>query len=256
MACLRHARTEAIAAFQRLVATDDRLLATDQVLDLMIYIGLGDASVIEPVIQRMLGSTYPKVREPAGVMAAFAGLELGLGHLLTTTRDSHDAITRKGAARMCARRLSLTASAPAAADALERFLGDDDDEVRKAAAEVTIHLRGRALRPFLSVLTTLIASLAFSESLPQLLLTLQQAPDRIDDLVIQCARRFLDLRSAEIGNIATAAAGEARDVGQLVLRAYAQAPDRTSRATVLDLIDELLLAGAYDFAQAVNEAER
>jgi hypothetical protein len=256
MACLRHARTEAIAAFQRLIATDDRLLATDQVLDLMIYIGLGDASVIEPVIQRMLGSTYPKVRESAGMMAAFAGLELGLGHLLTTTRDSHDAITRKGAARMCARRLSLTASAPAAADALERFLGDNDDEVRKAAAEVTIHLRGRALRPFLSVLTTLIASLALSESLPQLLLTLQQAPDRIDDLVIQYARRFLDLHSAEIGNIATAAAGEARDVGQLVLRAYAQAPDRTSRATVLDLIDELLLAGAYDFAQAVNEAER
>lgn len=256
MASLRHARTEAIAAFQRLIETDDRLLATGQVLDLMIYIGLRDASAIEPVIRRMLSSTYPRVRESAGMVAAFAGLELALGYLLTATRDSGDATTRKGAARMCARRLSLTASAPAAADALKRFLGDDDEEVRKAAAEVTVHLRGRTLRPFMAVLTTLITSPAFSESLAQLLLTLQQAPDRIDDLVTQCAWRFLDLHSSEIGNIATAAAGQARDVGQLVLLAYAQAPDRTSRATVLDLIDELLLAGAYDFGQAVNEAER
>ena len=256
MACLRHARTEAIAAFQRLIATDDRLLATGQVLDLMIYIGLGEASVIEPVIRRMLSSTYPRVRESAGMIAGFAGLELGLGYVLTATRDSHDAATRKGAAQMCARRLSLTASAPAAADALQRFLGDGDEEVRKAAAEVAVHLRGRALRPFLAVLTTLIASPAFSESLPQLLLTLQQAPDRIDDLVVLCTRRFLDLHSSEVGNIATAAAGQARDVGQLILRAYAQAPDRNSRGSVLDLIDELLLAGSYDFGQAVNEAER
>jgi HEAT repeat protein len=222
----------------------------------MIYIGLGDPSAIEPVIRRMLGSTYPRVRESAGMIAAFAGLDLGLSHLLTATRDSHDATTRKGAARMCARRLSLTASAPAATDALQRFLNDNDEEVRKAAAEVAGHLRDRALRPFLSVLTTLIASPAFSESLSQLLLTLQQARDRIDDLVIQCARRFLDLHSSEIGNIATAAAGEAPNIGQLVLRAYAQAPDPTSRAAVLDLIDELLLASAYDFSQAVNQAER
>ena len=255
-ACLRHARTEAIAAFQRLIATDDRLLATDQVLNLMIYIGLGDASAIEPVIQRMLGSAYAEVLQAAGMMAAFAGLELGLGHLLTTARDSSDATTRKGAAGMCARRLALTASPSVAAKALERFLNDEDDDVRSAAAEVAVHLRGRALRPFLDVLTTLVASPAFSSSLPQLLLTLQQAPDRIEDLVIQCVRRFLDLHSTEIGDIATAAAGEARNVGQLVLRAYAEAADRAARTAVLDLIDELLLAGTYDFAEAVNEAER
>jgi hypothetical protein len=71
--CLRHARTEAIAAFQTLVATDDRLLATDQVLNLMINIGLNDASAIEPVIQRMLGSTYAEVLQAAGMMAAFGG---------------------------------------------------------------------------------------------------------------------------------------------------------------------------------------
>jgi hypothetical protein len=40
------------------------------------------------------------------------------------------------------------------------------------------------------------------------------------------------------------------------LRAYAQAADRAARAMVLDLVDELLLAGTYDFAEAVNEAER
>jgi hypothetical protein len=88
------------------------------------------------------------------------------------------------------------------------------------------------------------------------LITLRQAPDRIDDLVIQCARRFVDMHRADVGNLATAAAGEVREVGQLILRAYAQASGAAVRATVLDLVDELLLAGAYDFAQILDETER
>jgi len=86
MACLRHARGEAVDAFRRLIATDDRLLTTRQILDLMAYIGLGEPEAIEPVIDRMLGAAYAEVREAGGWTAAFAGLDLGLGHLLSTIR--------------------------------------------------------------------------------------------------------------------------------------------------------------------------
>ncbi len=135
-------------------------------------------------------------------------------------------------------------------------MNDQDDNVRKAAAKVAAALRGQALRPFEGLLMTLIVSESFSHALTQLLFTLQNAPDRIDNLVIQCTRRFLDVHESDISNIATAAAREARDIGQLILRAYAQAANGASRARVLDLIDQLLLAGAFDFAQNVNEAER
>lgn len=255
-ACLRHARGEAVGAFQHLISTDDRLLTTRQVLDLMAYIGWGEPEVIEPVIERMIGSTYAEVREAGGWMAAFAGLDLGLAHLLATARAGQDAHIRKGAARLCAHRLPHTSDATAAVAALEQFFSDEDTKVRKAAAEIAGVLRGQALQPYTAMLTKLIASSAFSDALAHLLITLEQAPDRIDDLFIQCTRRFVEVHGAEASNITTAAAGEAPRIGRLALRAYAQAHDSAIRATVLDLIDALLLAGAYEFARIVDEAER
>ena len=172
-ACLRHARGEAVGAFQRLILTDDRLLTTRQVLDLMAYIGWGEPEVIEPVIERMLGSTYAEVREAGGWMAAFAGLDLGLAHLLATARAGQDAHIRKGAARLCAHRLPHTSDATAAVAALEQFFSDEDTEVRKAAAEIAGVLRGQALQPYAAMLTKLIASSAFSDALAHLLITLR-----------------------------------------------------------------------------------
>ena len=77
-----------------------------------------------------------------------------------------------------------------------------------------------------------------------------------DDLAIQSTRRFLDLHGAEAGDLSTAAAAQAPDIGRLVLRAYTQASGAIARAAALDLIDGLLLSGTYDMAQLVDEAER
>jgi hypothetical protein len=255
-ACLRYARTEVMASFKILVAADDRLLATRQVLDLMGYIGLGEPQPIEPVIGRMLHSIHPEVREAGGWMAAFAGLDLGLDHLLTATCGSTDAPTRKGAARQCAHRLARTSNPQAAAAALREFMTDHDQEVQEAAAEVAAALRGRPLRPHAKTLKALIESPSFSHALPQLLITLRDGPDRIDDLVIQSTRRFLDLHGTEASDLSTAAAAQAPEIGRLVLRAYTQASGATARAATLDLIDGLLLSGTYDMAQLVDEAER
>jgi hypothetical protein len=86
LACPRHARGEAVDAFRRLIATNDRPLTTRQIFDLMAYIGLGEPEAIEPVIERMLGAAYAEAREAGGWTAAFAGLDVGLGHLLSTIR--------------------------------------------------------------------------------------------------------------------------------------------------------------------------
>lgn len=77
-ACLRHANTEAIAAFEPLIAADDRLLATRYVERLTVYIGMGRPDIVGPVIQRMLASADSGVQESAGRLAAYAGLEFGL----------------------------------------------------------------------------------------------------------------------------------------------------------------------------------
>ena len=154
---------------------------------------------------------------------------MGLDDLLTAARNSTDAPTRKGAARQCAHRLPRTGNPQAAAAALRHFLADADEGVRNSAAEVAAALRGRPLRPHAATLKALIASQSFSEALSQLLITFRDTPDRIDDLVTLSTSRFLDLHAAEASNISTAAAGQAPQIGRLVMRAYMHASRRRAR---------------------------
>lgn len=255
-ACLRHASTEVLAAYEPLLATDDRLLATRPMVQLAGYIGLGKPDVIKPVIQRMLASSHEHVRRAGGLLAANAGLEFGLPDLLTTARESGDAPVRQGAADLCARSLPFTSDVPMATAALVQFVEDEDEQVRKAAAQVAATLRGRELQPHGELLRALVASKSFTNALPQLLLTLQAAPDRIDDVVLNCARRYIEVYGEQAGDISTSAAGEAQEVIQLTLRAYAQASDQDRRRLVLDLIDDLLRIGAIGALEAVDQAER
>lgn len=255
-AALRHASDEAIAAFGRLIATDDRLLATRPLIDLVIYIGMGKPDVVEPVIRRMLDSSFEDVREAGGLLAAYAGLQFSLGDLLQAARDSDDAATRKGAAGFCARNLTQAADAAAASAALLQFFDDEDAGVRDVAAQVAAALRNQALRPYNGLLAALIASPTFTDALPQLLITLRAAPDRIDDLFVQCTQRYVEVFAADARNIATSAAGQGQEIAQLALRAYAQAASPDVRRPILDLIDRLLLIDAVGAHEAVDRAER
>jgi hypothetical protein len=64
------------------------------------------------------------------------------------------------------------------------------------------------------------------------------------------------VNGANIGNIATRAAGDAREIAELVIRAYAQADDAAAHATALDMIDGLLLYAAFGVDELVQAAER
>jgi hypothetical protein len=245
-----------IAVVIRLTATDDRLLATRNVVNLVLYIGTSKPAVVEPVIQRMLASPYPRVQQWGGFLAAQEGLEYGLGHLLTAARASDAAPIRLGAADLCARSLAYTSDAATAAAALRQFLNDKDAEVRKAALAIVAELRNHPLQPFRELLAALVASPSFTDALPQLLYTLQAAPDRIDEIVLQCTQRFIGIYGKDAGDISTSAAGNAQMITQLTLRAYAQASGREPRSKILDLIDGLLIINAIGAHEAVDQAER
>ncbi|MBQ1089658.1 hypothetical protein [Streptomyces sp. B93] len=255
-ACLRHAPDESVVAFRRLIDSEDRLLASHYVERLIFYISNRDVSIVHPVIRHMIASPVFKTRESGGRLAAYAGLELGVDDLLTEVRTSTDIAVRKGAAQMCAGRLPHTANVVAAGDALRQFLEDGEQEVREAAASMASALRGKALRPFERELISLINSPSFEHAASQILITLDQAPDRVDGLIMQCARRFVEAYGTDTGDISTRASADAREVGALLGRAYAQAHDSGGRASVLDLFDQLLLHGAYGVVDVVTAAER
>ncbi len=82
-ACLRHARPTAYQAFARLIEADDLLLASDKLVDLMIYIGNADSDLVDPAIDRMLCSATGEVLQGrgfhGGVLRAAMGPVIGNG---------------------------------------------------------------------------------------------------------------------------------------------------------------------------------
>jgi hypothetical protein len=128
--------------------------------------------------------------------------------------------------------------------------------VRKASAGVASTLRGRPLRPYAELLVALIASSAFAAAIDQLAITLEGAPDRVDDLLAATVARFLEGFSDEARSIQTSAAGAGHELATLVLRWYAQAEEPGARRRALDLLDKMLEAQSFGVQELVSGAER
>jgi hypothetical protein len=87
-------------------------------------------------------------------------------------------------------------------------------------------------------------------------ITLEPARGGGRELVLVVARRLVELHGSDLGDFATRATADAKQVGELVLRAERETTEPAQVAEVLDLVDALLVRGAYGFAEAVVEAER
>ena len=156
----------------------------------------------------------------AGRTAAFAALEWKRPALIQQALAG-DAYVRKGIAGVCAKSVDRTSDADLAVATLVALMHDDDDEVREAAAGVAMNLRDHPLRPFAKLLSALIESPSYGHATPQLLLTLQHAPDKVDDLVLKAAQRFIAVFGKDAADIRTGAAGDSHHISELVVRGLA-----------------------------------
>ena len=254
-ASLRYARPEVLAAFAVLIQADDRLLAAEVVQRLIIHIGNVDPEVIDPVIQRMLASENAEVREAGGTIAAFAALEWDRPGFMQQAL-SGDFHVRKGIAKLTAELFVKTSNNELATETLIHLMNDDVDEVRKETAEVASRLRHHSLRPFDRLLMALIDSSSYVHAATQLLITLDQAPDKVDELVLRASERFISVFGRAAADIRTGAAGDAFYVSKLVVRGLAQSQDRGHQAALLDILDQLLELGIYGISDAIATTER
>ncbi|MGW1636025.1 hypothetical protein [Streptomyces lavendulae] len=255
-AAIRHDRRASADAFEVLVHAPDPLLASPYVVRLAVVLMHGDSASAGPLTERMLYSPVAQVRQVGGEVAALAAMEWETSGLLAKVLAGHDAAQRTGAAYVCAQRLLNTGDAALAHHALVRFFHDPEEGVREAAATVAAVLRGRRLGPYRRTLAALIDSHAFGAALPQLLITLGDAPDRVDELVLTCARRFVAVFGAASADLSRGVAADARNIGRLLVRAYVQASSPALRSGILDLLDRLLLLGSYGVAKAINDTDR
>lgn len=254
-ASLRHAYDGAVAAFNQLIDADDALLAAPHTVRLMVRIGNINPDVIEPLITRMLHSTQVDVRRAGGGLAGFAALEWARPELITSVLGL-DSSVRCGVAQVCANNFDRTTNPTLAAHTLRALMHDIDEGVRAEVANIAGRLRDKSLRPFADLIIALISSPTYSDATPQLLITLQHAPDRVDDLCLKASQRFLEAFASDAADIRSAAAGDAIYVSELVVRALAQARSRAERAALLDVLDQLLEIGAYGIEDAINAAGR
>ncbi|MFJ3101785.1 hypothetical protein [Streptomyces sp. NPDC086835] len=255
-ASMRHARSEALAAFWELIEAEDALLATRPVVRLMVYIGKDDVALIRPVIDRMLASSEYEVREVGGQLSAVAAAQWGALDALELVVAGNDVAARRGAASVCAHQLAEAPNSTVIRRAFSQFVRDSEMDVRKAIAEFAPAIRGARMRPLRGPIQELIDSPAFDEALTQLLITLQHAPDRVDDLALACAERFVEVNGPDAADVRTGAAADARYIGELVVRAYAQSGSVSARRKALDILDNLLLIGAFGVAELILNAER
>lgn len=254
-ATLRHNRPAAYAAFEVLVDAPDILLATNHVSRLIRYIGNADPQVVLPVIALMLESVEAEVRVEGGRLAAFAALEWDATDLIDMLSPASVDV-RSGAAHVAAVRLTNTSNSTLATQLLLQAFIDADESVRKAAAEVVLHLREQPLGPFTVVLRGLIASEAFSNAAPQLWYLLEHASDRVDELTLSASKRYVQLLNNSETEAGRALGGDAHHVAQLVVRGLAQANGPHSRKALLDVLDRLLETGAYGVEDAITAAGR
>jgi hypothetical protein len=249
LAALHHAREEAVAAAAVLLDADDVLLTAQPVQELCFW--LDD----DAIVRRMLASGLDDVRVAGGELAAYAAIERGVTELLAEALEG-DVATRRGAVSLCARRVAAAGDAELTETTLRDAFADADEAVRKASAGIAAALRGRPLRPHAGLLAALIASPAFAAAINQLAITLERAPDRIDDLLAATVEHFLKEFSDEARSIQTGAAGAAHELATLVLRWYAQAEQPDSRRRALDLLDKMLEAQSFGVQELVSGAER
>ncbi|MEK0397275.1 hypothetical protein WNX13_09695, partial [Lactobacillus delbrueckii] len=92
---------------------------------------------------------------------------------------SGDFHVRKGIAKLTAEHFVKTSNNELATETLIHLMNDDADEVRKETAKVASCLRHHSLRPFDRLLMALIDSPSYVHAATQLLITLDQAPDKV-----------------------------------------------------------------------------
>jgi hypothetical protein len=255
-AAMRHARQEAVAAFWHLLEGPDDLLASNFVQTQLILIGNEDAAAVMGEVDRALQSDKAEIREIGGQLAAFAALEWGQTSQMEDALEGSDAYARAGVGRVCAQRVSATTNTGLASKTLQQLFDDPEDEVRQRAAEVAASLRDHALRPHAEMLHTLVASRAFDAATSQLFITLEHAPDRVDDLALLTAQRFMSVHGGQAGDISTSVAADAHYVVDLVVRGLAQSQTAAQRSHLLDLVDELLRYSVYGIETAIEAAGR
>jgi hypothetical protein len=257
LALLRHHPAEARAFFLQLTTdADPRLLTSRFVREYLRFMSARDFATLRPMLERMLAATDAAVRETGAVHVTLAALdEDEAGEIAACCLVGDDA-QRQGAAKVYGANLTSARYRERCETSLAQLFEDPVESVRKAAGSSIRQLRDDSLDEFASLGERYVKSPAFEDDPEDLLLALTQTTAQVPWLATLACERVIDRIAGEGADIRTKAARYARQVSEVLMRAYADAEDTMLRGRILDAIDRSLASDLYGMDRALDELDR
>jgi len=254
---MRWERGLALDLAVELTNTDERAVAARPVADLLKAYVPTDWPKVEPIALRLLDSQHEQARRAGAILACLAALQVEeTAELLDRCLDHPDEAVRDTAAGVLAANLPGARYTSMCAQGLRRLFDDDSSKVRRAAVRSFWHLRRHDLGEFVGLARALLGSKALSEGRAQLLHALEDSTAEVADVVVVLAEQTVE-NVQGLGDIRTAAAGDAKDLSELLIRVLGdKAVDGALQARALDVLDRLVAAGAWGVVDAMDAVER
>jgi hypothetical protein len=248
----------AVELFRSAVAeTSDELLASRYVERFLYFaIRSGHYARVADILSHMINSTTDEVRQAGArqlTVASFAMPELDL---LVDAALNGDEATRGGVMVVFADNVSNPNRRDRIFTVLNRGFGDPSHQVRSSAARAFYKLDKQRLDDHTALLEAFANSDSLRDNAGVVLHILDEVRKPLPPVVLDICERFVEAHGADIGDITTAAAGEAMSIVHLVLRLHAQHSDPNIRRRCLDLIDQLVAIRAHGIDQDLASIER
>ncbi len=235
----------------------DALLASSHV-DSFLYhaIRRGRYADVADVLSRMSSSASEGARQIAARQLAVASyldptLDPAVDEAFAGDEANRAAITGVYAANVLHRERR-----DRAIQVLGRALADESRVVRGAAARAFYDLKDERLDGFVPLFDNLVCSPALMEDAGPVLRVLEQARHPLPAVALRVCEKFVAAQGQSLGDLSTAAAGEAMHAVRIALRLHAQHGDPELRRRCLDLIDTLVAAQAYNIEKDLAAIER
>jgi hypothetical protein len=254
-----HDMARAVDLFKRLVDADDKLLLTRYVDQFIARALRHHADDLRPLLERMLRAKIDKVREAGGRLACLARLHHSRFEDLSEAAITGDVATRLGAAEVARHNITHPDCRPWCEATLRRLFNDEDENVRRQAANCFWYLWQQPdvpLTDYEDLIGSFLDSRAFADDPSYLLHTLDDTRQRVPNIILDVCDRFITKCTEKARDIRTSMAADETTIGKLVFRAYAQLEALPLRTRALDLIDRMCSEGLQSAGKQLAEFER
>ena len=240
-----------LSLFLNMDMSEDRLLVTHDVHRFM-HANLRDGfTALRPLVERMVRSSEPGVRQVGGRLAGVAALLHKSAADLASEALRGDAHGRRGVAEVASANVGDLEFRNWCEPRLAALFDDADADVRREAASCFTHLADETLDHYSDLIETFCNSRAFEDSNCALMNALEHSRKRLPGMTCAVCDKFCERLAGD--NYA----GRTEDlVAKLVFRTYQQHQHDEWTARALDLVDRLCMEGIPEAAMELEQFER